>query len=146
MNWCEVKSTLFNIRHMTVTLFARILMQICNSIYSSFMWEGQEGNRIIMAKMHAMFRHSAIFFRHFRFDGGRCCIYFAGVKLQFILKIISDTGAVIIQGGLIFVLKVNRFIKTSPTLWYHFIKGVFKQRCFDTYGNLYGDNFLRNGC
>ena len=26
------------------------------------MWEGQEGNRIIMAEMHAMFRHSAIFF------------------------------------------------------------------------------------
>ena len=59
-----------------------------------------------MAEMHAMFRHSAIFFDIFRFDGGRWCIYFAGVKLQFILKIWSDTRrAVIVQGGLIFAFE-----------------------------------------
>ena len=60
-----------------------------------------------MAKMHAMFRHSAIFFDILGLtEDCRCCIYFAGVELQFILKIWSDTRrAVIVQGGLIFAFE-----------------------------------------
>ena len=91
--------------------FARVLMQICNSIYSSFMWEGQEGKIIVMVKMHAMFRHNAIFFDILGLTKDCRCIYFAGVKLQFILKIWRDTLLSFFKVDWYLVLKVNRFLK-----------------------------------